>query len=99
MLSREQIKHLRTLAHARKIIIRIGQNGLTDNVLGEIEQALAHHELVKIGIRAGDREDRDTIAAAIIEQTGADPVQKIGNTLVLYRRNREKPLIPLPGSK
>lgn len=95
MLSRDQIRALRALAHARKVIIRIGQNGLTDNVLGEIEQALVHHELVKIGIRAGDREARDAIAAAILEKTGADPVQKIGNTLVLYRRNEQKPVISI----
>jgi len=97
MLSRDQIKALRALAHTRKVIVRIGQNGLTDNVLGEIEQALAHHELVKIGIRAGDRAVRDAITAAIIEKTGAETVQKIGNTLVLFRRNRQDPVITLPG--
>ena len=98
MLSREQKKHLRALAHGRGVILRIGQNGLTDNVLAELDQALNHHELVKISIRVGDREARDAIVAAMAEHSGAEPVQKIGNTVVLYRRNRERPVIPLPGN-
>lgn len=97
MLNKDQMKALRALAHERNVIIRIGQNGLTDNVLAEIEQALNHHELVKIGVRVGDREDRDAVITGVMEKTGADLVQKIGNTVVLFRRNREKPVIPLPG--
>jgi RNA-binding protein len=98
MLDKDQKKSLRTLAHGRNVVIRIGQNGLTENVLAEIEQALDHHELLKIGIRVGDRQERDAIIAEAMKKTGADLVQKIGNTVVLFRRNRRNPVIPLPGS-
>lgn len=98
MLTREQKKHLRSLAHGRAVILRIGQNGLTDNVLAELDQALNHHELVKVGVRVGEREARDAIVTAMVEHCGAEPVQKIGNTVVLFRRNRAKPVITLPGN-
>jgi RNA-binding protein len=97
MLTSEQKKYLRSLAHGRGVILRIGQNGLTDNVLAELGQALDHHELVKLGIRVGDRVERDAIVTAMVEHCNAEPVQKIGNTVVLFRRNRAKPVINLPG--
>jgi len=98
MLTREQKKHLRSLAHGRGVILRIGQNGLTDNVLAELDQALNHHELVKVGIRVGEREARDAIVTAMVERSGAEAVQKIGNTVVLFRRDEKDPVIPLPNS-
>lgn len=96
MLTNEQKKYLRALAHDRKVIIRVGQNGLSENVLDELRTALDHHELVKTGIRVGDRQERDRIAAEICEITGAEIVQRIGNNVVLYRRNDRKPVIVLP---
>lgn len=98
MLTRKQKQYLRSLAHGRAVILRIGQNGLTDNVLAELEQALNHHELVKAGIRVGDRETRDAIVKTMVERSGAEVVQKIGNSVVLFRRNRVKPVITLPGN-
>lgn len=98
MLTKEQTKFLRSLAHERKVIIRIGQNGLTGNVLDEINTALDHHELVKASIRVGDRQERDRVATDICESSGAEIVQKIGNTVVLYRHNQKHPVITLPRS-
>jgi RNA-binding protein len=96
MLSKAHRKSLRALAHGRGVVVRVGQNGLTENVLAEIGQALDHHELIKISVRVGDREERDAVVKAILEHTGAEAVQKIGNTVVLYRRNRRNPVIVLP---
>lgn len=96
VLSKRQEKYLRTLAHEKKPIIWLGQHGLTDQVLSEIENALKHHELIKIKVRVGEREERDRIISEICRQTSSENVQKIGNTVTLFRRNTEKPRIPLP---
>ena len=95
-LKKEQKKHLRSLAHDLKTIIWIGQNGLTENVMEEINTALNHHELIKIKIRAGERTERDEIAESICEQTSAESIQKIGNVIVLYKKNKKVPKIKLP---
>ena len=99
MLNKEQKQFLRALAHNLKTIIWVGQKGISENVITEINNALDHHELVKIKIRVGDRELRDQTAAEIGKTTAAETVQKTGNTLVLFRRNKKQPKINLPAKK
>jgi RNA-binding protein len=74
-------KRLRAEAHSKKPVIIIGQSGLTPAVLTEIEIALDSHELIKVRIRA-EREDRKTIGDAIIDATGAEAIQMIGQIAV-----------------
>ena len=81
------------MAHERKPVIWIGQHGLTDNVMEEINTALDHHELIKIKLRVGDREEREQACIDICAKTKAALVQKIGNTVSLYRRNDDAPVI------
>ena len=95
-LNPAQLKHLRALAHDLKPVILMGAKGLTDALVGELDGALEHHELVKEKLAGGDRAEKDSIAAALVERTGAALVQRIGNQAVLFRRNSKKPLIPLP---
>ncbi|KEY41743.1 RNA-binding protein YhbY [Pantoea agglomerans] len=58
-------------------------------MLAEIEQALSHHELIKVKIASEDRETKQLIVEAIVRETGASNVQVIGKTLVLYRPSKE----------
>jgi len=96
MISKDKKKYLRSLLHSRNVIIWIGQNGLTGNVMNEIETALNHHELIKIRVRTGESEDRDKLLELICKNSGAEFVQKIGNIISLYRPSRDKPLIVFP---
>ncbi|MEX2354060.1 MAG: ribosome assembly RNA-binding protein YhbY [Gammaproteobacteria bacterium] len=96
MLNKDQKKYLRSLLHSRNIIIWIGQNGLSENILDEIEAALNHHELVKIRIRTGDSKDRDKLAELICSKTGAEVIHKIGGTVSVYRANTDNPAISFP---
>jgi RNA-binding protein len=84
-LTDAQKKQLRGRSHALKPVVQIGQAGLTANVLHEIEQALDHHELVKLKARVGDRATREALIAELIATTGADLVHTIGNVAVIYR--------------
>lgn len=93
-LSNARIRRLRGLCHDLSPVVTVADKGLTDNVRGEIESALAHHELVKIKLRA-ERDQRAEWTAAIIAETGAEPVQQIGQVLCLFRRNPENPKITL----
>jgi RNA-binding protein len=52
-LTTKQIAHLRGMAHSLSPVVMIGNNGLTENVLKEIELNLNAHELIKIQV-AGD---------------------------------------------
>lgn len=89
-LSNKQKKHLKGLAHPLKPVVLLGQNGLTEGVLAEIENALNFHELIKVKVATDDREMKQLIIDAIVRETQAINVAKIGHIVVLYRQSEEK---------
>ena len=95
-LSKKQIKFLRAKCHALKAVILLGQKGLTEEVLNEIDLALTHHELVKIKLSVDDRDLRKQMIADICAKTHSQEVQSIGKTLSIYRLNSDKVIIELP---
>jgi len=96
MLTRSQEAYLRGQAQSQKPIVRLGQRGLTDAVLAELERALHDHELVKVRLAGGDRATRAAWVDELAHRTGAAVVQRIGATASLFRRNAEKPRLTLP---
>ena len=95
-LSKKQIKFLRAKCHDLKAVIMMGQKGLTEEVLSEIDLALNHHELVKIKLSADDRELRKQLITEICDKSQSQEVQSIGKTLSIYRANPDKVVIELP---
>jgi RNA-binding protein len=94
-LNSKQIRHLRGLSHSMSPVVIIGNNGLSEQVLREIEVSLNAHELIKISVHGDDRELRLHMLEEICEKTGAAPVHHIGKQLVVYRR-ADKPKIISP---
>lgn len=86
-LSTKQIAHLRGLAHSLSPVVMIGNNGLTDSVIKEVELNLNAHELIKIQVAGDDREARKAIYAEICTKTNAIAVHHIGKQLVVYRKS------------
>ena len=84
-LSNIKKKELRKKAYSLKPFVMIGQHGLTDSVLAEIDVALNAHELIKIRIRGGDKNERKEQCLKIQQQLNADVVHQIGHITVLYR--------------
>ncbi len=84
-LTTKQKQYLKGMAHSLKPVVLLGQHGLTEGVLAEIDGALQHHELIKVKISAPDRDTKQLIIAAIVRETAATEVQAIGNMLTLYR--------------
>ena len=91
-LTGKQKLYLRALAQHRRVIVTLGNAGLTDAVLGEIDQALKRHELLKIRLPAIPREERNDILTNVAKSLAADLIQYIGRVGVFYRR-AEKPKI------
>jgi RNA-binding protein len=89
-LNKKQIQHLKGLAHPLKPVVLLGNNGLTEAVVAEIDYALNHHELIKVKIPSDDRDNRALIVDAICRETQSANVQVIGKTLVIYRPTAEK---------
>ena len=84
-LSTKQKQFLKGIAHDKKAIIQLGNNGLTEGVIAEIELALGHHELIKVKIPTDDKQEKQLIADAIVRETGATAIQIIGHVVILYK--------------
>ena len=95
-LTNNQKKHLRSLAHDLRPIVMVGQNGLSDAVLAELESTMPKHELLKIKVRVNNHEEKQKIVDEIINFSSAALVQVIGGVLVIYRPFDENPSIILP---
>ena len=82
-------KTLRQQAQQLKPVVMIGNKGLTQAVLEEINLALEAHELIKIKINANDKAEKQVMLDRIIEQQGAELIQNIGYIAVIYRKNKD----------
>ena len=78
---------LRAEAHKLTPTVIIGDKGLTDEVIAEIDRSLKAHELIKVRAATGERDVRDVWLETICERLEAHPVQQIGKVFVIYREN------------
>lgn len=85
-LTGTQRKHLRGLAHSLKPVVQVGQKGLADPLVGEVDRALGRRELVKVKL-AGERDERRELAEGLAGRLRAELVGTIGSVAILYRRN------------
>ncbi len=94
-LTNKQNKYLRGLSHDLKPVVMIGNSGVTEGVLNELEARLAHHELIKVRISGVDRDERRQMAENLCKESNSELVNAIGHIAILYRRAKE-PTIKLP---
>ncbi|CAC9950151.1 RNA-binding protein YhbY [uncultured Gammaproteobacteria bacterium] len=95
-LTNNQKKFLRARGHSLKPVVMVGQHGLSESVVAELALTMTKHELLKIKIRASDRESKQAMIDKIVDITQANLVQVIGNVMVIYRAFDEDPQIILP---
>jgi RNA-binding protein len=87
-LNGAQRKHLRGVAHGYKPLVQIGKDGLTDNVLGSIDDAIAANELIKVKMTA-ERDEREQLIPIIEERLPCECVGAIGRIAILYRQSSD----------
>lgn len=95
----KQISFLRGLGHNLSPVVMIGNNGLTETVLKEIELNLNSHELIKVQVAGDDRDARKAMYLEIADKTSAIAVHHIGKQLVFYRASatiKEKSKVVIP---
>ncbi len=95
-LTNNQKKFLRSKGHSLKPVVMLGQHGLSEGVLAELESSLETHELLKIKVRGDDREDKQRVIEEIVKATHSHLVQVIGNVMVIYRAFEKDPQLILP---
>ena len=72
-------------------MVLVGDKGLTEAVLKEIEVHLKSHELIKVRAATADRDEREAMLRSICDELNAQAVQHIGKMLVIYRKKPAEP--------
>ena len=89
-----QRKFLRSKAHLLKPLVLVGNSGITENVIESINTSLHVNELIKVRLR--EPEDKKSMAEEIARLSKSQLCGLIGHTVILFKKNLEKPQIQLP---
>ena len=84
-LNPAQRKDKRSDAHHLDPVVLVGGDGLTPNVVKEVDLALTAHGLIKVRVFSDDRAAREGMLQILADQLNAAPIQHIGKLLVLWR--------------
>lgn len=95
-MTSKQRAYLRGLANPMEPILHVGKDGVNDNMIKQLSDALEARELVKgVVLQNSPMTAREAIAE-LCDGAGAEPVQCIGNRFVIYRAREKDPKIVLP---
>ena len=95
-MTSKQRAFLRKMASSINPIASVGKGGASPEVVTSVKEALDKRELIKVTVLDNCFDEVRDIADVISERTQSQVVQVIGRKFVLYKQNREKPIIELP---
>ncbi len=99
MLTGKQRSYLKALANPLKPVIQLGKEGITDAFINQVDETIEKRELLKIHLLESCSLSIDEAADIVAARTKSEFVQSIGRKFVIYRKNKEKPIIELPRTK
>ncbi len=83
-LSNAQIRALKAQAQRMKATLKIGKEGISPQFVAALDDALKHHELVKVKFDEF-KEQKKELTPELAEKSGSHLVTRVGNVVVLYR--------------
>ena len=89
-LTNAQIRDFKAQAQRLKATLKVGKEGLSPKFLAALDDALKHHELVKVKFD-DHKEEQKELAPQLAEKTGSHLITRVGNVVVLFRANPPKP--------
>ena len=95
-MTSKQRAYLRGLANTMEPILHVGKDGVNDNMIKQLSDALEARELVKGTVLQNSPMTAREAIAALCEGADAEPEQCIGNRFVIYRAREKDPKIILP---
>lgn len=98
-MTSKQRAYLRSLANPLEAIVHVGKGGMAATIVKQADDALTARELIKGKVLETAPESAREVAEALAEATGAEVVQVIGRTFVLYRPSPDEPTIVLPRAR
>ena len=89
MLNSKQVSYLKGLSHSIDAVVQVGNKGLSEAVIKEIEGNLKAHELIKIQVQVNDKVKRQEFLNLICTKLSAISINHIGKQLVIFRANED----------
>ena len=89
-MTSKQRSNLKSIAATMKPIAQIGKEGISDNLIRSLSDALEARELIKVNLLPSSGEDGDNLAANVAELLRAEVVAVIGRKAIFYRRSSGK---------
>lgn len=96
MLTGKQRSYLRSIANTIPTILQVGKDGISDNMVRQLDDALVARELVKGNVLKNSAIEAREACEQLAQTLKAEIVQVIGNRFVLYRESAENKVIELP---
>lgn len=96
MLTGKQRAYLKSMANKMDPLFQIGKNGVTENFIEQLKEALETRELIKIKVLNNSMLEADEVARELCERAEAEFVQSIGSKVVVYKESEENKEINLP---
>lgn len=93
-LNSKQRQFLKAQAHSLNPVVLLGADGLSENVIKEIDYSIEHHELIKIKLNAG--EGRKEQAQQAADAVHAELVNVVGRVAILFRQSKDNSRFILP---
>lgn len=84
---------LRKKAVKLKAMVRVGKDGLTDAIIDSINDVIKSRELLKVKVLENSEVRAKEMAIEIADKSESELVQVLGGTILLFKENREKPII------
>ena len=97
-MTSKQRAYLMSLASNLNPIFQVGKSSLTPELTEAIGEAFHNNELIKVGVLKNCMDDPGEIGRMVAERTHSQLVQVIGKKFVLYKPDKDKPKIVLPGA-
>ena len=91
-MNSKQRAYLRGLANTMPAIFQVGKNGISENFIKQIDDALEARELIKLNVLATSPE----VAEEISNSTNSELIQTMGNKITLFRARKKNSKINLP---
>lgn len=95
-MTSKQRAYLRSLANSVTAILQIGKNGINDNLIKQVNDALEARELIKVSVLETAPDEKRILADELASSTNAILVQVLGNKITLYRARKKNSKIVLP---
>ncbi len=95
-MTSKQRAYLRSLASNISPIFQVGKNGVSDNLIDQLCDALKARELIKVNVLENSDYDVKELGIILAEKTDSALVQTLGNKITLFKQRKKNSKIELP---